>query len=170
MLIGDKRQLALELTPTERGFCGAALWIGGAQIGNPEEYGVAGALAEAFEGFRKKEPLRDDEALFSLEANELLDQVDEALFGDSGELDNAILGAQRFGPFLLSPNLCESLDDYLIVVVSRGNSQRVIARSCSGGDSLEAFIPKRTLEQAMSTAERLLWDTEKKRRASETPG
>lgn len=156
MFCGDPAVVALELVPGPVGFCGARLWLEGVSLGEPDAYGTIGALAQGLARFRARAGERVQPSLFNEPAGECLSTVDRALFGASTSLSSSISSGQKYGAVLLSPNLCESLDDYLIVVVSNGDEQRILARRYVDSSVIEAGVPEGTLENAISLAEEFL--------------
>ena len=57
---------------------------------------------------------------------------------------------------MLSPNLCESLDGYLVIVVSDGHEQMILARDYIDGAVLESRAPEGTIENVVEAAEEVL--------------
>lgn len=152
-LVGNPEVVAVELVAGPAGFCGMRLWLNRQAVGDPELYGPAGALAEGLSRFRARESKRVDPSLFSASASTCLDAVGDALFGPSRGLRSSVLDLQRYGAFLLSPNLCESLDDYLIIVVSDASQQRVLSRSYIDGTVVEVGAPASTIESVFEATE-----------------
>lgn len=156
-ICGNPQVIAVELVPGPKGFCGARLWLAGASVGDPDLYGTAGSLAEGLARFRAGALERVQPILFNEPALTLLDRVHNALFGPSKDLESSVANGRRYGALLLSPNLCECLDDFMIVVVSDRAEQRVLVRGYADGTMLEARVPDGTLEEVFEAAEELLW-------------
>ena len=155
-LVGDSDVVGVELAEGPSGFGGMRLWLNGHPIGGPELYGTVGALAEGLARFRSRANERVSPKFFLESARWCLDTVQDALFGPSEDLKSSVSSAQQYGAFLLSPNLCESLDGYLIVVVSDGHEQRIIARSYVDGAAVEVRAPQGTIEHVFEAAEAAL--------------
>ena len=155
-LIGDVNVVGMQLTAGPTGFCGMSLWLHGHALGDRELFGTTESLREGLARFRSRAEERVRPTFFAESSERCLDTVHDALFGPSTDLNDAVLNGQNFGAFLLSPNLCESLDQYLIVVVSDGNQQRIISRDYLDGAVVEITVPDGTIEHVLETAENTL--------------
>lgn len=156
--VGDERSVGIRLVPGPPGFCGMELSLNGRRLGEPELYAPSATLAAQLASFRSRAAARVSPSLFARSARDCLDTIHHALFdlGEERTLEESWKAGETFGPFLLSPDLCESLDAYFIVVMSDGTEQRVIARTPGNADVIEARFSEGRLEQVFGLAEQEL--------------
>lgn len=158
MIFGETAQVALELIVTRPSFCGAALWVRDRRFGEPELFAPSATLVANMIRFRRLQPQREAPSLFEKEPGYLLGLVEKELFGSQPLRSAAAEAASNraYSPFLLSPNLCESLDGELIVVFTKGGKQLIAAESYTDGASKSVVVPVDTLEELLSRAEQWL--------------
>lgn len=150
MIIGDQKNLAMELIDGPVGFCGLRLWIAGQGFGEPELYAPLATIRCQSDWFRSQTNLRVSPDLFSEPASVVLVQTHDAIFGEADSLEQAATAAERYSAFILSPNFCESLDGLVVVVVSDGGYQRVIVREDSQAQIHEVLVADGTLESLLA--------------------
>ncbi len=155
-LIGDANLVGVQLDAGPMGFCGIRLWLKGHPVGDPALYGTTGALVEQLARFRSRAFERVNPMLFRESSQRCLDIIYDTLFDANGDLADSVSSIQQYGAFLLSPNLCESLDDYLVVVVSDGREQRIVTRHFIDSDVLELRVPESTIEHVFEDVEEAL--------------
>lgn len=146
MKIGDPKTLAFELMPGPTGFCGVSIWVAGQSFGEPELFEPWDKILNESRFFCSQAPLRISPEVFSLPSKVLLDRMYEALFGEHNSVERGEEAAVKYAPFVLSPNFCESLDGFSVVVVSNGRQQRVILRGDFQAQIHEVLVNDSTME------------------------
>lgn len=153
IVIGDRDRLAIEVVHFKSPFCGLALYLAGERIGDPTMYAPAGAMVLALRSFRSSADRRCNPEYFRMPVELLLNEVHEGAFGSaSGSLSEISARSRFLAPFILSPNRCESLDEFLIIVVTNDNQEKVIARKFGEVRVVESMLKLGEFDSLLDSA------------------
>lgn len=157
VVLGDRARVAVEyelvpdVGPRERKwlFGRLALWVGGLAVGRHDEVGALTVALTSFPAVLANQGKRGRPHLMEAPAEEVFQQMFEAMFVDSGQSDAAVRRArQEYGPLLVLPPGFDLFDGWTAMLIEDETTGRFIVQ---GPDEQvhEAKIPAGELDRVI---------------------